>query len=350
MAKKKQAENLAYKKLKADLKAGTPERVYVFHGEERYLLEDTVRKLRAMVAKGTEEFNHHVLDGKNLSMDALSEAVDAFPVFSERTMTEVSDFDFSKTGEETRKELLRILSDVPDYTCVVFVADTVEYKLDGRIKANQELKKLLTEVEFTPLDSETLMSWLARGFASGGKRVTREAAAKLIEMTGGLMTGMRTEVEKLISYVPGDTVETRDVEAVVTPVPDAALWQLTDALLEGRGDAAMERLRELETMDVAPHAVVASVSEKLRQLLTAKIYQGSGLTVRDLMRDADIRFEFQARAVFAAARRLDKESCARLCKMAARTAYKLNSSAAGENTDLTRELAVGILLITGGRT
>ena len=346
---KKNTENSAYKKLRADLKAGAPERVYVFHGEERFLLEDAVRRLRAGVAEGTEEFNHHVLDGRSLAMDDLAEAVDALPVFSERTLTEVSDFDFSKLGEEARKELIRILSDVPEYTCVVFIFDTVEYKLDGRVKANQELKKLFTEVEFTALESGELRRWLDRGFATGGKRITADAALRLIEMTGGLMTGMRTEVEKLISYVPGDTVETRDVEAVVTPVPDAALWQLTDALLEGRGDRAMERLRELETMDVAPHAVAVSVSEKMRQLLTAKIYQASGLAVRDFMHDADIKYEFQAKAVFAAARRLDKESCAKLCKMAARTAYKLNSSAAGENTDIIRELVVGILLITGGR-
>ena len=349
MAKKNQDSNGLYLKLRADLKAGTPERVYAFYGEERYLLGDAVRKLRATVAEGTEEFNHHVMDGRGLSMDDLAEAVDALPVFSERTLTEITDFDLARMGEDTREELSRILSDVPEYATVVFIFDTTEFKLDGRVKANQRLLELLHRVEFTPQDEIALVKWLDKGFATGGKRVTREGARRLIEMTGGLMTGMKTEVEKLISYVPGDTVEVGDVEAVVTPVPDAALWQLTDALLEGRGDTAMEKLRELEAMDVAPHAVVAKVSEKLRQLMTAKIYQSSGLGLREFMGATGIRYEFQAKAIFSAARRVSLEKCADLAVMAARTAYKLNSSAAGENTDLTREMAVGILLVTGTR-
>lgn len=344
--RKKRENDGEYQKLREALKAGTPERLYVFHGQERYLLEDAVRRLRGMIPAGTEAFNHHRLDGRSLSLDELAGAVDALPAFSQMTLTEISDFDFGKMNEEVRRGLLGILSDIPDYGCVVFICDTVEFKLDGRVNANKELRRLMTVVEFMPQDETALIRWIARNFASADKRITKEAARRLIEMTGGLMTGIKTETEKLISYVSGDTVEARDIEAVVTPIPDAAAWELTDALLAGKGDAAMERLGELFRMEMEPHSIIYSVSAKLRQLLMAKICLEERTGIKDFMKLADIRFEFQARALYETARRTSLSKCARLCETAADTAYKLNSSS-GDDEELLEELCSRILLLTG---
>lgn len=341
--KGKDMENGAYQKLRADLKSGTPGRLYVFRGEERYLLEDAIARLRAMIPEETRDFNHRRLEGRTLGIDDLQEAVDALPVFAERTLTEIWDYDFGKMGEDARKDFLRILSDIPDYTTVVFVFDTVEYKLDGRVKANAELKKLFTEVEFTVQSDYDLARWLSRNFAAGGKKLDRDAASRLIGMTGGLMTAMKTEVEKLLSYVSGDTVTTRDVEAVVTPTPEAAVWELTDALLSRKKDLAMEKLGELIMMDETPHRILFSVTQKLRQLLTAKICLQNRVDIKEYMKLADLRFEFQARALFDAARRTDPDRCAHMVEMSADTALRLNSTS-GDDRALLTELAARILV------
>lgn len=324
--RKKDEDNGEFLRLREDLKAGTPRPVYAFYGQERYLLEDSVKKLRSAVTPGTEEFNHHRLEGKSLDMSALREAVDALPAFSERTFTEISDLDFSKLTDESRRELVEILSDIPDYTTVAFIFDCVEFKLDGRIKANQELKKRITTVEFRPMDEGYLTRWMARGFAAAGKRVTRDAARELIAMTGGFMTGMRTEIEKLISYCAGDAVDVRDVRAVVTPVPEAAAWELTDALIAGRRDDAMERLAELFKMNEAPHKISFSISQKLRQLLIAKICRENGAGTKELMALAGVRFEFQARALMDAAGKTGKDQCAQMLELASQAALALNST------------------------
>lgn len=340
--KKKDEDNGEFLRLREDLKAGTPRSVYAFYGQERFLLEDSVRKLRATVTPGTEEFNHHRLDGKNFDVNELRGALDALPAFSERTFTEISDLDFSKLSEEARGELVEILSDIPDYTTIVFIFDSVEFKLDGRIKANQELKKRITAVEFRPMDEAYLTRWLAKGFAAAGKRITRDAARELIAMTGGLMTGMRTEVEKLSSYCAGEAVDVPDVRAIVTPVPEAAAWELTDALITGRRDDAMDRLSELFKMNEAPHKISFSISQKLRQLLIAKICRENGAGVKELMSIAGIRLEFQARALMDAARKTGKDRCVEMLDLACQAALALNSTSRDGQEILTM-LVVRIL-------
>ena len=46
MAVKEKKGTAAYDKLRSDLKAGTPENVYIFHGEEVYLRQRYLEELR----------------------------------------------------------------------------------------------------------------------------------------------------------------------------------------------------------------------------------------------------------------------------------------------------------------
>ena len=124
----KKNENKEYEELKRALKEGGLKRVYAFHGAERYLLDHYLLQLRTKFLSGDfDEFNYKRLEGKGLTLGELNEAVDALPVFDQSTFIEVLDFDFSKCDDEMRKGIHSILSDFPDYSCIVFVFTTVEY-------------------------------------------------------------------------------------------------------------------------------------------------------------------------------------------------------------------------------
>ena len=59
--------------LKAAIKEKNPERLYIFHGEESYLREFYLGEMRKkLVPAGFEEFNYHAVEGKNLTMQALT--------------------------------------------------------------------------------------------------------------------------------------------------------------------------------------------------------------------------------------------------------------------------------------
>ena len=135
MAEKR--EGAALRKFKEDLAAGTPGPAYIFYGEETYLRSHYLSELRRkLIPAGFEEFNDHALDGKTLTVEALTEVVEAMPMMAKRTLTVVTDWDIFKLGEDQREKLIALLSDLPDYGCLVFVYDTVAYK------PNKTMKKL----------------------------------------------------------------------------------------------------------------------------------------------------------------------------------------------------------------
>ena len=80
MPPKSKADNAGYVKLKKDLSAGTPGKLYLFHGEETYLRDHYLGKLREqLLSGGMGEFNLHELGAKDVSPTPWRRALTACP-------------------------------------------------------------------------------------------------------------------------------------------------------------------------------------------------------------------------------------------------------------------------------
>lgn len=336
----KTRENLEYKQLKADLAQGMLKNLYIFHGEERYLLEYYLGQMRkTLLVPGMEEFNHKRFDGKKLSLNDLAEAVDALPVFAERTLIEVSDYDVFQGSEAARNQLLQLCQDIPPYATLVFLYDTVPFKVDGRSKGNAALKKCFSIVEFTRQKQSDLLNWIARRFKAHGKKLDKPTAEYFSFVTGGLMTGMIPEIEKVSAYAKGETIAREDIDAVVVPVLDAATYKMTDALLKRDYNEAARLLAELLFLQEQPHRILYSISQKMRQLLAAQICGERGLGINNLMDICGIRYEFQAKHLLAAGRRQSSAWCKEAVRTCSQAALAMNQGS-GDNGALLSQVLI----------
>jgi len=340
MAKKQ--DDAAYRKLKRDLAAGTPEHLYVFYGEERYLLEYYLGVLRTLLlAPGMEAFNHKRFDGRSLDLQELADALDALPVFAEHTLIEVSDFDLFSAEEDVRTRLLALFSDLPDYVTLVWIYDALEFKAGKRSKLNDALKAALTLVEFPKQEQSDLQNWIIRRFGALGKQIDRPTAEYFSFLTGGLMTAMVPEIEKTAAFCETDLITREAIDAVVTPVLEASVYRMTDALLTRRFNAAAGILADLLARREVPHRILYAVSQEMRRLLAAKVCQESGGGLSQLMELCGIRYESQGRSLLATARRRDMDRCRTSVRLCADAALRLNQTTDGEAllTQLLVELA-----------
>ena len=124
---------------------------------------------------------------------------------------------------------------------------------------------------------------------------------------------------------------------------EATVYELVDALVDGRREIAMRKLSDLLSLDVAAHRIVFSISLKMRQLLGAKLYLSAGQTMETYMKDMKINYSFQARNNFAAARRLSMAQLKAAVEQSTRSAYKLNSYNMGDRSVLS-ELITSLTL------
>ena len=344
--KKEREVNVEYERLREDLEAGTPRGAYVFYGEERYILTSCLQKLRDMIPAETAEFNHHRLDGRSLDPDQLSLSVDALPVFAQRTLIEVRDTDFSKLGEDVRRGVAEVLRDVPDYATVVFVCPE-GVRPDWRSKSAQELSALLTKVDFQRRGEQELRRWVLRELGKEGKKITNDAADRFVLMTGGLLTNMRTELDKLIAYATDEAIGLRDVELLVTPVADARMWFFTDAVIARDADRAFYQLGEVLRMpDTDAYSVVYALASATRQLTVAGICLQNGVGQNDFMALAGVKSYTSAKNLMSAARRVPLKKSREAARLCCETILRLNSTSE-DKLGAARELTARVLLLLG---
>ena len=131
----KQYKTNDLQELKTAIKEKRPERLYIFHGEEVFLLNHYLQQLKKLLVDDlTESFNFHRLNNENFDIQVFADAVENLPMMAESTMVQVDDIDIFKLNETDRDKIGEILSDIPEYCTVVFTYETVTWKPDKRLK------------------------------------------------------------------------------------------------------------------------------------------------------------------------------------------------------------------------
>ena len=277
-AKATKKSGAALEKLRADIKSGSLENVYIFYGEETYLRDRYLEELKALlVPEGFEEFNYHRLSGKGLTVQDLTEVVEAMPMMAQHTLTVVTDMDLFRLDEGQRGLLINLLGDFPEYGTLVFVYDVLPYKRDGKMKKLcAALNEHVQEVEFVQQERKDLLNWLKRRFAATGHDIDQTAADHLLFTCGSLMRGLIPEIEKIAAYAKHERITIADIDAVAEPVLDARIFDMTNAVTARNYDRAAAILADLLRMQTEPIAILAALGKELRRLYTARLALDGG--------------------------------------------------------------------------
>ena len=326
MARKIAAPNML-QELKASLKNKNLERLYFFHGEEVFLLNHYLGQMKKQLLDPlTESFNFHRLNNETFTMRSFIDAVENLPMMAESTFVQVDEIDLFKLPEVDRNKMAEILSDIPDYCTVVFTYETVAWKPDKRLK---KLWESIDEngiiVEFAKQDQRDLVAWISRHFAAHKKRISTDLCIYLIDITGGTMTALSGEIDKICAYSGADEIKRTDIDAVTEPVLDAVVFQMTDLLSAGHYAEAFRKLQQLLKMQQEPLAILGAVGNHFRRLGTARTLLDYGKSSGELQKLCGLP-DYPARKLMEAARRLRPEFCAKAVRLVLETDYQMKTS------------------------
>ena len=334
MAKKEKSD---YNQELSLLRESGPGRLYVLTGAEDYLREAFLDKLREKCLDGAEEgFNYRRMDGETLTMNALGEAIDAVPFFSDHTLVEVRGFDLNRCRDADAERLRAMLCDIPDYCTVAFV-QPVDYELDGRLALVKTLKKQGRVIVFAEQDGAALVRWIARRFEHFGKSISRQDAEYLIFTSGALMNRLIPEIDKLSAGVEGDTVTRRDIDAMTQRLPEARVFDMTEQLGMGKFDEAARSLGEILATKEEPIMLLALIGLQMRRIYAAKLAAERHMSTADTMELTGVRFDFILRKLQQSARQFSLGQLRGIVVMCADYDYRLKSSGQ-DGRELLREL------------
>ena len=318
----------ALQMLKQQIREKKTDRVYVFYGEETFLLQHYLGQLKKMlIDELTESFNYHKLTNETFDLLTFADCVENLPMMAENTMVCVDEIDLFKLAEADRERLIQIISDVPDYCTVVFTYVTTPWKPDKRLKKLYDaVSANATVVEFEKQSQRDLISWITRHFAANKKTITPDLCAYLIDITDGTMTSLAGEISKICAYSGADAIKKSDIDAVTEPVLDAIVYQMGDLLGQGNYDQAILLLQKLLKMQNDPIYILGTIGSNFRRMAIAKTLHDNGKGYSDLMRVCNIRSEYPAKKTMASAVRFSTRFYAVAAELVMETDRQMKTS------------------------
>lgn len=102
-----------------------------------------------------------------------------------------------------------------------------------------------------------------------GCQMDHRTAVLIVELVGSNLGRIQAELSKVIAYVGGEgRVGVKDVEAVCSLVAEAAIWDLTDAVVRRDADRALAVAHRMMDTGESAHRLIAMITWQMRQLIT----------------------------------------------------------------------------------
>ncbi len=255
--------------LGAELEAGRIRPAYLLAGEEALLRDDALAALRrAVLAQGPEDFNLDRLSGDAATPAVVRDAVAALPMMSPRRLVVLRE-------PEARRGSARALTDglaelVPE---VLGQDQTVLVVIAGKADKRQRWVKAFSDPAATvdctaPSKGRALAAFVRAEAKRQGLSLERGVAELLCERVGPQLLLLRQEIAKAaLLGGEGSKIQLAHVEASTGHVAEEPIWDLTDAIGEGRTADALALLGRMLDGGAPAPVVLGTLAAHFRKLL-----------------------------------------------------------------------------------
>ena len=257
--------------LEDELARGRVRPAYLLAGGEPLLRDDALAALRrAVLDPASRDFNHDRLDGQGVSSGTLLDALAALPVVAPRRLVELRE---PEAGRGSRA-LTDALADALDALCqqdrtVLAVSASRPDRRARWVKAFREPAAVV--VCEPPRGARALGTFVAAEARRRGITLRAGAAEALVEAAGSQLLVLRAELEKASLFAGPDRPVTREhVQATASLPAEEPVWELTDAIGEGRTPEALVALRRLLHGGSPPPVLLGVLANHFRKLLRTR--------------------------------------------------------------------------------
>ncbi len=234
------------KELDKRLKSGIIDPVYLFYGEEEYVKEVYVERIKELVLQNDMmEMNFHAVK-ETITAEELTELVDSVPMMCDRKLIYLNGLGLVKAGckQELKDALSSILEDIPPYAVLLIKEDVIDKRQKGLLKLIEQKGSI---VEFPYLSEHDMAIFVNREVAKYGKKIRKEDIEYLIYLCDTSVNAILREVEKLCNYVGQEEIITREaIDKMVKKSVETRIFELSDALISKNKTLAYQILNELK--------------------------------------------------------------------------------------------------------
>lgn len=273
------------KELKQQIKNKEFSNAYFIYGEESYLKEFYVNKMKEVIVEPAfADFNYHQYNGKDTSLDDILKDAEMLPMMSSYVFIQVSDYPFcdSKSDCDIINEFL---TDLPETTILVFSYDNIAVDIKKNTKwksVESAFAKYGSSVNLEKRTEGDLVKLLVSGCKKRGATLTPDNARYLISVSGSDIKTLLNETEKLSSFVNGGEITKDIINKLAVKCLQARVYDLSKAIVKGDYNKAYSVLDTLFAMKEESISVLSVISGCYVDMYRAKCAKIAGEPVEDV--------------------------------------------------------------------
>lgn len=301
MAHAKGAQMLQLKKQIAEK---TVSGVYLLFGDERYLINLYLERIRRTLLTEEEEFMNYSFAEDPGEEGKVVEMMETLPFMAEHRLVVIKDSGFFAPGED-HSGLLEALDRLDSSAVVIFD----EKAVDKRSVLYKKVAKVGRCVEFTTQSPDTLAKWLSVEAKENNTLLSPAAAGFMVHYCGTDMTLLSAELQKLLALCADKAkreITTDDIRAVCTSNGMESIFKLIDCMSEGKPASALTVYNELISGGEKPNGIFYMICRQFRLLLRTKILVREGSKAYDIQQSLGVQ-DFVARKLVMQSGRFSEE-------------------------------------------
>lgn len=267
--------------------------LYVLFGPDSFSRQEALAQLKAKLdPDGMLDSSATVLEARQSSPQEVMAACDTVPFLANRRLVIVQGALQQAAGAPGRRgrrsgageggpwlALADYVPRMPPSTVLVLLDDDVSP--DNPLL--QALRPHARVRHFRPPDQRGLPDWIRRRARALGLSLTPGALGLLTDLVGNDLWTLSRELEKLSAYgADGRPVGEEEVRSLVAAAREVSIFPLIDAIVEGRGPAALRLLRQMFRQGRGASYIFAMIQRQYRNLIIAREMLEAGATSRQI--------------------------------------------------------------------
>lgn len=333
-----------FQTLNNSINRGVIASVYLLHGSERLLMEQSIKKLQdKILPEGLEAFNLDIIDGNKASPHQVVDLANMMPVMAAKRLVIVDNpqyFIASKVteGKTNDKPLIEYLKNPNTGCCLIF---KIQGKADKRKKLYKAVEKAGQVIEFGNLKGKYLENWIVSFIKERGKKIEPDALAYLTILGTSGLENLQNELEKLVLYC-GDQlfITLQMTQEIVVKNSEINIFTLIDSIANKEGKQALELLHTSLALGEPPLKLLYLLVRQFRLILISKDMVSQGYSEKQI-REKLQAHPYVVSKVLGQGRRFTMAQLVNSLKKLLETEVLLKSSG-GDPGELLENLVIGL--------
>lgn len=275
--------------------------VYLFTGDEGYLMKETIDKLKGKyIEESLEALNYVIIDGKDVGFDNILNACETLPFMAPKKLVIVRDIGqiMDRDENDIDKKLSSYVEGLDNYLSLILIDKSNDIKKSTKLY--KAINKLGGIVEFSKLKGKDLNQWIEAKLKGYNKKLSNSNLNYFIQRStyseygsSKILYDLENELLKIVNYTLEEEISRDDIDLVLTKTLDTNIFNLLTSINKKDTDSALKIFNEMHISNEPIPRIIFMIVRQLRLMLGYKLYRKKGYSEGEIQDKLQIKSSYE---------------------------------------------------------